>query len=102
MARSRCSDEHSGSEDNSQTRTQADHHNRAGDIAIGTIWYSVARITAGLNFDILPNRVALALDYRIKGAKGFGFPGSVAGKFMNNFDYQTRSVFVSIRYSFGS
>ena len=56
---------------------------------------------AGLNFDVIPG-VALAVDYRIKGAKGFGFPGSVAGKFINNFDYQTRSVFLSVRYSFGA
>ncbi len=57
---------------------------------------------AGVNFDVLPNRVTLALDYRIKGAKGFGFPGSVPGRFINNFDYQTRSVFLSVRYFFGT
>ncbi len=57
---------------------------------------------AGVYYDVLPNRVTLALDYRIKGAKGFGFPGSVAGREINNFDYQTRSIFLSIRYYFGT
>jgi hypothetical protein len=42
------------------------------------------------------------VDYRIKGAAGdFGFPGSVAGKFINQFNYETRSVFLSVRCAFG-
>jgi len=56
---------------------------------------------AGLTFAITP-ALALAADYRIKGANGgFGFPGSVAGKYINQFNYETRSVFLSVRYSFG-
>jgi OOP family OmpA-OmpF porin len=57
---------------------------------------------AGLSYSITP-AVALAVDYRIKGANGgFGFPGSVAGKYINHFNYETRSLFLSIRYSFGA
>ena len=55
---------------------------------------------AGLTFEITP-KLALAFDYRLKGANGgFGFPGSVAGKFINNFHYETNSMFVSVRYGF--
>lgn len=55
---------------------------------------------AGLSFEISP-KVNLAVDYRFKGANGgFGFPGSVAGKFINDFHYETSSVFLSVRYGF--
>jgi opacity protein-like surface antigen len=55
---------------------------------------------AGLTFAISP-KLALDVDYRIKGAVGgFGFPGSVAGKYINQFNYETRSVLASVRYSF--
>ena len=57
---------------------------------------------AGVTFAVTP-AVALALDYRIKGATGdFGFPGSVAGKYINQFNYETRSIFLSLRYAFGA
>jgi opacity protein-like surface antigen len=57
---------------------------------------------AGLTFAITP-ALAVAADYRIKGAfGGFGFPGSVAGKDINQFHYETRSVFLSVRYFFGA
>ncbi len=55
---------------------------------------------AGLSVQITP-KIALAFDYRLKGANGgFGFPGSVAGKFINNFHYETNSIFLSVRYGF--
>jgi opacity protein-like surface antigen len=57
---------------------------------------------AGVSFAVTP-QVALAVDARIKGAAGaFNFPGSVAGRYINQFHYSTRSVFVSVRYSFGA
>ena len=39
-------------------------------------------------------------DFRIKGANGFTFPASVAGVVAKNFDYETESLFVGIRYQF--
>lgn len=55
---------------------------------------------AGATWAVTP-QIALAVDYRIKGAfGGFGFPGSVAGKFINDFHYETRTVVASIRYAF--
>jgi len=48
-------------------------------------------------------KVSLALDYRIKGGFGdYKFPGSVAGRNIDHFNYKTRSIFGSVRYSFGS
>jgi opacity protein-like surface antigen len=56
---------------------------------------------AGLSFSVSP-KLTLAVDYRIKGAAGdFGFPGSVAGKYINQFNYATQSLFLSVRYAFG-
>jgi OOP family OmpA-OmpF porin len=54
----------------------------------------------GLTFAVTP-KIALVADYRIKGATGgFGFPGSTPGKLINNFHYETRSIFLSVRYAF--
>lgn len=54
----------------------------------------------GLTFDLSP-QLALAADYRIKGANGgFGFPSNTAGRFINNFHYETESLFLSVRYGF--
>jgi opacity protein-like surface antigen len=56
---------------------------------------------AGLSYAVTP-QIALAVDGRVKGSFGhFNFPGSVAGKSINQFNYETRSIFVSVRYAFG-
>jgi opacity protein-like surface antigen len=56
---------------------------------------------AGVSYAVTP-KIALALDARIKGAfADFSFPGSVPGRDITRFNYQTRSVFASVRYSFG-
>ncbi len=56
---------------------------------------------AGVSYAVTP-KLSLALDARIKGAAGdFSFPGSVAGREISQFNYKTRSVFVSLRYAFG-
>ncbi len=56
---------------------------------------------AGLSYAVTP-QIAVAVDGRIKGSFGhFNFIGSAPGKSINQFDYETRSVFVSVRYSFG-
>jgi opacity protein-like surface antigen len=56
---------------------------------------------AGVSWAVTP-QIALAVDGRIKGAFGhFNFPGSVAGRSITGFSYETRSVFFTIRYSFG-
>jgi|GEM_PF-1441601 len=48
------------------------------------------------------SKVSVALDYRIKGGFGdYKFPGSVAGRNIDHFNYKTRSIFGSVRYSFG-
>lgn len=55
----------------------------------------------GASYAVTP-KVSLALDYRIKGSFGdYKFPGSVAGRNISQFKYQTRSVFGSVRYSLG-
>lgn len=55
---------------------------------------------AGFSVQISP-KLALVFDYRLKGANGgFGFPGSVAGRFINDFHYETNTVFASVRYGF--
>jgi hypothetical protein len=42
------------------------------------------------------------VDGRVKGSFGhFNFPGSVAGRSITQFGYETRSIFVSVRYAFG-
>lgn len=57
---------------------------------------------AGVSYAVNP-KVTLAVDARIKGSFGdYSFPGSVAGRYINQFNYMTRSVFVSARYSFGA
>jgi opacity protein-like surface antigen len=56
----------------------------------------------GASYAISP-KMAVALDYRYHGSFGdYKFPGSVAGKEINQFSQQTQSVFASFRYSFGS
>ena len=56
----------------------------------------------GVSYAVSP-KLALALDGRIKGAFGdYKFPGSVPGREINQFNPQTRSIFASVRYSFGS
>jgi opacity protein-like surface antigen len=56
----------------------------------------------GMSFDITRN-LAFAVDYRFKGATGgFGFPSNTAGRFINNFHYETQTVFLSFRYGFGA
>jgi len=56
----------------------------------------------GLSYAVSP-KIALAVDYRYHGSFGdYKFPGSVAGKEINQFNQQTQTVFVSARYSFGS
>jgi OOP family OmpA-OmpF porin len=55
---------------------------------------------AGVAYAVTP-KIAVALDARIKGAFGhYSFPGSVAGRDITRFNYRTRSVFGSVRYSF--
>lgn len=56
----------------------------------------------GASYAVTP-KLSLALDYRIKGAFGdYTFPGSVAGREISHFNYRTRGVFGSVRYSLGS
>jgi opacity protein-like surface antigen len=56
---------------------------------------------AGLSWAVTP-QIALVVDGRIKGSFGhFAFPGSVAGRSINQFSYETRSIFFSLRYAFG-
>src|SRR5579863_3122973 len=51
---------------------------------------------AGLSLAVTPT-IALAVDGRVKGGFGhFSFPGSVAGRSITQFNYETRSVFVSL------
>jgi len=56
----------------------------------------------GVSYAVSP-KIAVAVDARYHGAFGdYKFPGSVAGRVINQFNPETRSVFVSARYSFGS
>ena len=56
----------------------------------------------GVSYAISP-RIVVALDGRYHGSFGdYKFPGSVAGREINQFNQETRSIFVSARYSFGS
>ena len=67
----------------------------AEDTRVG--WQAIA----GVSYAVTP-KISLALDGRLKGAfGGFKFPGSVAGREISHFSYRTRSVFGSVRYSFG-
>lgn len=55
----------------------------------------------GLSLAVTP-QIALAVDGRIKGSFGhLNFPGSVAGRTITQFNYETRSVFFTVRYTFG-
>ena len=55
---------------------------------------------AGVSFAVTP-KVTLALDGRVKGSfSHFNSPGSVPGKPITQFNYETRSIFASVRYSF--
>lgn len=57
---------------------------------------------AGLSYTVTP-QIALTLDGRIKGSVGdFNFPGSVAGRTIGQYNYLTRSIFLGVRYSFGT
>lgn len=56
----------------------------------------------GVSYAVSP-KIALALDARLKGSFGdYKFPGSVPGREINQFNQQTRSIFASVRYSFGN
>jgi opacity protein-like surface antigen len=56
---------------------------------------------AGLSYAVTP-QIAVALDGRLKGSFGdYNFPGSVAGRSINQFNYETHSIFLSVRYAFG-
>jgi opacity protein-like surface antigen len=56
----------------------------------------------GVSYAVSP-KIAVALDARYHGSFGdYKFPGSVAGREINQFNQQTRSIFASVRYSFGS
>jgi opacity protein-like surface antigen len=56
---------------------------------------------AGLSYSVTP-QIALVVDGRIKGSFGhFNFNGSTAGRSVSQFNYETRSIFVSVRYAFG-
>jgi opacity protein-like surface antigen len=55
---------------------------------------------AGVSFAATP-KITLAVDGRVKGSFGhFNSPGSVPGKPITQFNYETRSIFASVRYSF--
>ncbi len=63
----------------------------AGDLQFG--WQGIV----GVAYALTP-QIDLTLDYHIKGASGFRFPASIAGIVAKNFDYQTQSLFVGVRY----
>jgi opacity protein-like surface antigen len=55
----------------------------------------------GVSLAVSP-QITLAVDGRIKGSFGhFNFNGSVPPRAITQFSYETRSIFVSVRYSFG-
>lgn len=65
--------------------------------SIRTGWQGIA----GVSWAVTP-QISLGVDGRIKGAFGhFNFPGSVAGRSITGFSYETRSIFFTTRYSFG-
>jgi OOP family OmpA-OmpF porin len=66
----------------------------AGDLQFG--WQGIV----GLAYAVTP-QIEATLDFRIKGATGFRFPANVAGIVARNFDYQTQSLFLGVRYAFG-
>ena len=56
----------------------------------------------GVSYNVSP-KITVAVDGRIHGSFGdYKFPGSVAGRQINQFSQLTQTVFVSARYSFGS
>lgn len=66
--------------------------------SIRTGWQGIA----GLSLAVTPE-IAVAVDGRVKGAFGhFNFPGSVAGRTITQFNYETRSIFFTVRYAFGN
>lgn len=65
-------------------------------------WRGAWQGILGVSYAVSP-RLSLALDGRLKGSFGdYKFPGSVPGREINQFNDRTRSVFASVRYSFGS
>jgi opacity protein-like surface antigen len=65
------------------------------DVELG--WQAII----GASYAVSP-KVSVALDYRIKGSfADYKFPATVPGLNIDHFKYQTRSVFGSVRYSFG-
>jgi opacity protein-like surface antigen len=55
----------------------------------------------GVSWAITP-QIAVAVDGRIKGSFGhFNFFGSVPPRSITQFNYETRSIFISVRYFFG-
>ena len=65
----------------------------AGDLQFG--WQGIV----GLAYAVTP-QIDATLDYHIKGASGFTFPANFPGIVAQNFDYQTQSLFIGLRYSF--
>jgi opacity protein-like surface antigen len=55
----------------------------------------------GIAYAITP-RIDLTVDYRYKGAESYTFHGSVQNTAITDFNERTQSVFVGLRYSFGS
>ena len=83
--------------DNFRVPTQATPTVYDGD-RVEAGWQAIV----GASYAVTP-RVSLALDWRLKGSFGdYKFPGSVAGRTISHFNYRTRSVFGSVRYSLGS
>jgi opacity protein-like surface antigen len=68
----------------------------------GDSWRAAWQGIVGVSYAVSP-RIAVALDGRLKGSFGdYKFPGSVPGKEINHFNQRTRSIFASVRYSFGA
>jgi OOP family OmpA-OmpF porin len=55
----------------------------------------------GVAYAITP-KIDLTLDYRIKGTESLTFRGSAPGTVITDFTDLTHSVFIGLRYSFGS
>ena len=80
--------------DNFRVPTQATPTVYDGD-DIEAGWQAIV----GGSYAVTP-RLSLALDWRLKGSFGdYKFPGSVAGRNISHFNYRTRSVFGTVRYS---
>lgn len=83
--------------DNYRVPTQATPTVYDGD-QVKAGWQAIV----GASYAVTP-KLSLALDYRMKGAFGdYRFLGSVAGREISHFNYRTRGVFGSVRYSLGS